>query len=236
MDEAAFQQYLKRGGRAEHVRVKVIQLVQDFANYLEQHRGGTQLDTASTEDLESFTTWLETEPRHSAKMHLWAIRYYYHFIGNEALQQRAGALREARMTRTRKPFLIRKFRDVDPEHAAKLAAIGIKDVAQMRAAGKTTQARAELAEKAGVPLAAIIELVKLSDLARIEGIKGIRARLYYDAGVDTLDKLAQWNPAELRAMLQAFVERTGFDGIAPLSKEARHAVAKAKELPRIVEY
>ncbi|MFX1474618.1 MAG: DUF4332 domain-containing protein, partial [Promethearchaeota archaeon] len=96
--------------------------------------------------------------------------------------------------------------------------------------------RKALAERTSIPLEAILELVKLSDLARIEGLKGIRARLYYDAGVDTLDKLAQWDPEELRAMLQAFVERTGFDGIAPLPKEARNAVAKAKELPRIVEF
>jgi hypothetical protein len=236
MDEAAFQQYLKRAGRAEHVRAKVIRFVQDFAHYLELHRGGTQLDAASTEDLEAFTEWVETVQRRSAKMHLWAIRYYYHFMDNEPLQQRAGALREARVTRTRKPFLLRKFRGVDPDHTTKLAVIGIKDVVQMRTAGKTKQAREELAERAGIPSESILELVKLSDLARIEGLKGIRARLYYDAGVDTLDKLAQWDPEALRAMLQAYIERTGFDGIAPLPKEARNAVSKAKELPRIVEY
>ncbi len=236
MDEAGFRQYLKWAGRAEHVRAKAIRFVQDFAHYLEQHRGGTQLDAASTEDLEAFTKWFEAEQGGSAKMHLWAIRYYYHYVGNDTLQQRAGALREARVKRTRTTFLLRKFRGVNPDHTATLAAIGIKDVDQMRAAAKTPQARKALAERTSIPLEAILELVKLSDLARIEGLKGIRARLYYDAGVDTLDKLAQWDPEELRAMLQAFVERTGFDGIAPLPKEARNAVAKAKELPRIVEF
>jgi len=93
-----------------------------------------------------------------------------------------------------------------------------------------------LAEQTRVPLDAILEFVKLSDLARIAGLKSIRARLYHDAGADTIEKLAQWDPEELGAMLAAFVERTGFDGIAPLPKEARHAVENAQKLPKIVEY
>ena len=68
------------------------------------------------------------------------------------------------------------------------------------------------------------------------GLKGIRARLYHDAGVDTVDKLAAWEPEALRAMLVEFVECTGFDGIAPLPKEAAGAVAQAKKLPQVVEY
>jgi hypothetical protein len=93
-----------------------------------------------------------------------------------------------------------------------------------------------MVDATGIPLQTIVELVKLSDLARIPGIKGIRARLYHDAGVDTVEKMAGWEPEELRAMLLEFVERTGFEGIAPLSAEAAFSVARAKELPQIVEY
>ncbi len=48
--------------------------------------------------------------------------------------------------------------------------------------------------------------------------------------------MAEWDPVELRAMLVSFVERTGFDGIAPLPKEAASAIATAKRLPKVVEY
>jgi len=44
---------------------------------------------------------------------------------------------------------------------------------------------------------------------------------------------------EAEAMLKMtaeFVERTGFEGIAPLPKEVSSTVANAKRLPRIVEY
>jgi len=71
---------------------------------------------------------------------------------------------------------------------------------------------------------------------RIPGIKGIRARLYYDAGVDSIEKMAEWDPKALRAMLIEFVDRTGFNGMAPLPKEAEFSVEKAKKLPKIVEY
>jgi hypothetical protein len=106
----------------------------------------------------------------------------------------------------------------------------------MLEAGRTRDRRNELSAKTGVPAEAILEFVKLSDLARIQGVKGIRARLYYDAGVDSVEKLARWNPKELRAMLIEFVEKTGFEGIAPLPKEAESTVAEAKKLPKIVEY
>jgi hypothetical protein len=87
-----------------------------------------------------------------------------------------------------------------------------------------------------VPLDVVLELVKLSDLARIPGLKNIRARLYYDAGVDCIEKLAAWNAEELRAMLVDFVEETGFEGIAPWPKEAKSAVETARKLPQLVEY
>jgi hypothetical protein len=82
----------------------------------------------------------------------------------------------------------------------------------------------------------ILELVKLSDLARIQGVKGIRARLYYDAGVDTMEKMAKWNSEELRTYLMEFVKKTGFRGIAPLPKETKFTVETARRMPKIVEY
>ncbi|MCZ7543451.1 MAG: DUF4332 domain-containing protein [Anaerolineae bacterium] len=186
-----------------------------FEAYLNAQRG-RGLDDADPEDLEAFVTWIERAPKASAKGYLHAIHYYYTYTADEAMAHLAGALRAARIERT--PFRLREFRGVDPACVARLEAAGVRDVRQMLAAGRTAGERAALAEKTGVPEAAILELVKLSDLARIPGVKGTRARLYYDAGVDTLDKLAAWEPEALRAMVGAFVERTGFEGIPPLPK------------------
>lgn len=132
------------------------------------------------------------------------------------------------------PFPLKDFRDVDPEHIARLEAIGIKKAGQILLAGQTPEMRAALARQAGLPEDAILESVRLSDLARLPGVKGIRARLYYAAGVDTVEKLAAWEPESLLGMLTEFVECTGFNGIAPLPKEVSSTIANAQKLPKLV--
>jgi len=104
------------------------------------------------------------------------------------------------------------------------------------APGSTPATRQELAGRTGVPADAILELVKLSDLARLDGVKAIRARLYYDAGVDSVEKLASFEPEELLRLTAEFVQRTGFEGTAPLPKEALHTIEAARKLPKLVQY
>ena len=234
MDEAGFEIFLRRGGRSPKATVRCIRYVHEFEEYLQSHRGGIKLQDAGAEDLEQFVAWVEREPKASANTHLWALRYHFEYTGDEEMRALASAMRGQRVTRT--PFSLGKFRGVNPVHVDRLAAQGITNVEQMRKAGRTPDDRHILAERAGVPPEAVLELVKLADLARIPGLKEIRARLYYDAGVDTVEKLAAWDPVELRDMLIDFVERTGFDGIAPLPKEAASAVATARSLPKVVEY
>ena len=232
--EETFQTFLKRGGRSQSAIKRCVAHVKEFEQYLREHQNSKALNEAGFEELESFVAWIESEPKASAKGHLWGLRYYYEYTSNQAMRDLAGELRQQRIKR--KPFALKGFRGINSEYVAKLAAVGIANVEQMREAGRTPDSRQELSEKTGVHLEAIVEFVKLSDLARIPGLKSIRARLYYDAGVDTVERLAERDPIELRAMLIAYVERTGFDGIAPLPKEAQGAVAQAKKLPQVVEY
>jgi hypothetical protein len=234
MDEAAFRTFLKRGGRTLSMAQQVVTLVQRFASYLQTERGGRGLDEARPEDLEAYVAWVEREPRASAKGHLHAIAYYYEHTANEELRALAGLLRGARIERP--PFPLRDFRGVDPEHVERLAALGIRNARQMLEAGRTPAGRQELAARTGIPGQAILELVKLSDLARIFGVKGIRARLYLDAGVDTPEKIAGYDAEEFRALIVGFVARTGFEGVATLPAEARFTVEYARKLPRLVEY
>ena len=140
------------------------------------------------------------------------------------------------LPKKRNPFKLSGFRGVNSEHVEKLAAVGIKTAEKMLAAGQTAEKRAALAQDTGIPEEIILELVKLSDLARLPGVKGIRARLYYDAEVDCVEKMAAWEPEALLKMTAEFVARTEFDGIAPLPKEVSSTIANAKRLPRVVEY
>jgi hypothetical protein len=213
MNEEGLRQFLKRGGRSASAIKRVVTFVQAFETFLQQQRGGRALDEAGPADLRAFVAWVEREPKRLAKTHLWALGYYFEFSSNEELRSLAGALRQQRIER--QPFALGKFRGVDPNHVARLAAVGIVNVEQMLQAGRTPQSRQTLAEQTGIPLDGILEFVKLSDLARLGGVKSIRARLYHDAGVDTLEKMAR---------------------IAPLPKEARNAVETARRLPKIVEW
>ncbi len=132
-------------------------------------------------------------------------------------------------------FKLREFRGVNPPYIEKLEAVGIKSAEKMLAAGSTKEGRMALAKEADVPEQAILELVTLSALARLPGVKGIRARLYYDAGVDSVVKMASWEPEALRLMVTEYCERTGFAGMPPLPKEVSSTVANARKLPQIMK-
>ncbi len=134
------------------------------------------------------------------------------------------------------PFKLRDFLWVNPEHISRLEALGVKTADQMLAAGQTSQGRAELATRAGISPESILELVKLSDLSRLPGVKGIRARLYINAGVETVEILAGYEPDELLKQTSEFVKRTGFPGIAPLPKEVSSTIENARKMPRVVTW
>jgi len=120
----------------------------------------------------------------------------------------------------RKPFPLEDFRAVDIEFADILAKHGIRNTVQLLGAGATQEDRRILAEQIGVPEPIIKEFVKLSDLARIPGVKGTRARLYYEAGIDSVEKIANLELEEFRNQVVAYVIKSGFDGISTLPAEA----------------
>ena len=134
------------------------------------------------------------------------------------------------------PFKLRDFVGVDPDQVTRLSGIGIKHTNQMLTVGRTPESRKKLARQAGIPVEAVVELVKLSDLARLPGVKGIRARLYYACGVDTVAKLAAFEPEALLELTAEFVRSSGFAGIPPLPKEVSSTIAKARTLPNLVEW
>jgi hypothetical protein len=234
LDEEAFQKFLKRGGRSLGAAKGVIAIVLKYEQYLREERDLKELDKAKLEDLDAFVSHIEETEKDAAKKYLHGIRYYYEYTRNNEMMNLAAKLRKQRIKQT--PFPLKNFLKINPAHIKKLETLGIRNANQMLTAGKTPKKRQELSVKTAIAPEAILELVKLSDLTRIFGVRSIRARLYYDARVDTLDKLAKWDPDKLRTMLTDFVQKTGFNGIAPLPKEAEFTVKEARKLPRMIEY
>lgn len=221
-------------GKKDHVIHDLVQQCEQYERYLHD-QGGKSIDQASSEKLNTFVQKLE-EQGQATKNTLRALALYYKFKGNKELSSQANALRETRIAAVRPGFNLRDFRGLDPEHVSRLESLGIRNTEQMLAAGQTLAEREALARQADLPYQVILEFVKLSDLARIEGVKAIRARLYYDAGLDTVEKLANSDPEQLRPALEQFVRRTNFAGIAPQPKELRFTVQRAQQLDKIVKY
>ncbi|MFX0173160.1 MAG: DUF4332 domain-containing protein [Candidatus Hodarchaeota archaeon] len=128
------------------------------------------------------------------------------------------------------------FEDINKEYVTMLRSIGIRTAKEMLEQGRTPAERTELTTRFGVSLDYILKLVKLSNLARIGGLKKKPARLFYDAGLDTLDKIANLNVKDLTEKISEFVKKTDFKGRACSLSEAEHTISMAKFLNRIVEY
>jgi predicted flap endonuclease-1-like 5' DNA nuclease len=234
MENKGFEEYLKRGGRSPSAINRCFRYVTEFESYLQEHRHGKQLAEVDDQDLIEFVDWIENRSNESAKGYLWALRYYYDYLSNDEIRNFAITLREERIDRA--PFSLKKFQGVNPDYASQLAECGIQNVNQMLDAGLTNKDREQLSRETRIPKSGILEFVKLSDLARIPGVKGIRARLYYDAGIDTVEKIAAWEPDRLVEKIAEFVAKSGFEGIPTLPAEARYTIDQAKKLPKIVEY
>ncbi|UCH32431.1 MAG: DUF4332 domain-containing protein [Candidatus Bathyarchaeota archaeon] len=229
MDEEGFRRYLKKTGKS---RTKIefnLRNVKRFEEHLLQSKR-KKLEDAAPSDLKNYVNWAKET---GTKIWLWVFNRYYTYKQNDELFCSTNELIGIQSVRKSK---LKDFLGVNPKHVQALKAEGIITAEQMLKAGKTRADREKLSVKSGVPLDSILELVKLSNLSRIIGLGKKRARLFYDAGLDTMDKIAEWNSEEMRQMLLEFVERTGFDGSASTPSEAAFTVKLAKYLPRIIEY
>lgn len=234
MDSNNFGLFLKKAGKKPHVIDGLIRQVEKFEQYLVASKG-RRLESAKVEDILSFADELGKKQQGSGRKGIRGVALYYRFANKPNLAKAAADLREQRIAKTRKAFPLRKFLGISPEHIAALEKIGITHADGLLTEGATNESRQELAKRTGIPVPAILELVKLSDLSRMDGVKSIRSRLYYDAGVDTIEKMARQNPENLLRITLEFVKRTDFNGIPPLPKEILHTIKTAQKLPIILK-
>jgi hypothetical protein len=205
--------------------------VKEFETFLTKIEPTKNIEETADQDLEEFVVWSKAEDKNTKTL-LWALAHYFAFLSIEELSKKASQLRKSETKH--QPLPLKEIRGVRAEDLDKLATVGIGNVEELLEAAKTPQRRSELSTSSKVPAETIMEFAKLANLCRIPGVKGIRARLYFDAGVDTLEKMARWDPVNLREMLIEFVERTDFDGIAPWMKEAQFSVETARKLPKLL--
>jgi hypothetical protein len=233
INEEGFRKYLKRKGKRPTVINRNVRVLKDFISYLRKERG-RNLDEVGTNDIDSFVMEIENRKR-SAKGNLYVLMNYFQSISNEELLHHTKTLRERRTKRTRRVFPIKEFLNVNQESVKRLATIGIKNVDQMLGRGKAKKQREQLSKQLGIPEDAILELVKLSDITRMGYVKRKLARLYYQAGLDSPARIAEFEPEQLHAFFVKFVEESGWDVMVPNPKDLTNNIKSARKLPRIVE-
>ena len=134
------------------------------------------------------------------------------------------------------PVNLGKFPGVDSAPVEKLAAVGIKHSKHLFDRGRTRDDREELARQVSVPGDLVLELVKLSDLVRVSGVGPVFARILYQAGTDTLAKLATSSPEWLHDRLVDINQEMGYTSAAIPMRDITYCIEVSQELPKVVEY
>ena len=237
MDEEGFRQFMRQQRRSSGTMESCVTFTQSFEAYLNTHFGGMALDQAQPEQLDAFLAWGKAQWS-SMNSHLWALSRYYEYAGNDTMRRYANQIRNQKIEgkRAKRPsLLLREIAGVRAETITALDNAGITNVQQLLNAGITRDSRLSLAEATGIPYAGIEELVKLADLCRISDIKGLRVRLLFDTGFDTLEKIAAQDPEEMRAQIIAINQREQIAARHPTLTETKFWVKQAQSLPKLIE-
>jgi hypothetical protein len=135
-----------------------------------------------------------------------------------------------------KPNKINEFAGIDPKVAEKLEKAGLTNTAKLYNVVLTNEKRNNLVQKTGISLAELLELTCLTDLSRIKWAGTTFARMLYDAGFETVEKVSKTNYVELhKKITQINKERNYFKGQIGLH-DIKLFVEAANEVPLDIEY
>jgi hypothetical protein len=232
MNDKEFRLFLKQKKKQERTINSYINSVKVLEDFIKTQGRDKKLGDVNPKDIRDFVSW-GTKVLKNVYRCLWGIRAYYQFLQLDELEYTASELMEYVQNETR---LLREFPKTDRDAVDKLALIGIKTVNQLLETCKTKRDREKLAEQSGTENDSILELVKMSNLSRLPGLKNVRCRLYYEGGLDTFSKIAALEPSETRSVLSNYIDRSGFEGSPPTENDAQYAITMARFLPEIVEF
>lgn len=131
---------------------------------------------------------------------------------------------------------LEKVEGIGPKYAQKLKDAGVRSAEALLKAGSTPKGRKELAAKADISDALILEWVNHVDLFRVKGVFEEYADLLEEAGVDTVPELAQRRADHLHAKMVEVNAAKKLVRQLPTEKMVADWVDQAKKLPRVIEY
>ncbi len=109
------------------------------------------------------------------------------------------------------PVPLTKFPNISAEDINKLSQHGIKNSRQMFEQAGSEDDRRNLSELTGIFQVVLLELVGLSDLARAYGVGPVFARILYDTGIHSIQKLKSYSAEEIiRLYEEKFQKKADF--------------------------
>ena len=135
-----------------------------------------------------------------------------------------------------KPVNLKSIPGADPEHIERLTSAGIRNTKQLFERTSSRNDRAELSRLVDVPGDDLLELVRLSDLARIGGVGPVFARIILDAGFASLEKFASASADDVFERVIAVNNEKRYTAIMPNLKDVALCINIAKGLPKVIEY
>ncbi len=118
----------------------------------------------------------------------------------------------------------------------KLVEPGIHTTEKLLEVAGPKAGRVTLAEQINVSEARVLEWVNRADLMRVKGVGEEYSDLLEAAGVDSPAELAQRNPANLTAAMEAYSAEHKLVHRAPSEKEVENWIEDAKTLQKAVTH
>ena len=201
--------------------------------YIRDFKNDKEISKTTPQDIEDFLFWLKEKDNQRAFLCCKGIAIYFEFLKRYDLQAKTV---NTMWELNEKPLSLYRILNKPGWTVWFLSQKGIINVQDMLKYGDTKEKRESLAEVLEVPVEEITELVKIAELTRIPGLKRKRARLFYNAGLDTLEKIANSTTKEIIEKTSEYIEKHNFKGWPPERKEAEEAINIAKYLEsRIID-
>jgi hypothetical protein len=132
------------------------------------------------------------------------------------------------------PVSLTKFPGINQDNVAKMADMRIKNSKQILTRVMGQNDLSHLSIKLDIPPNDLLEILRLSDLVRISGVGPIFARMMYDNGTNTTEKVANSNPKPLFEELISLNEKNNYTKAKFTQNDVFYCINFAKKLPVIL--
>lgn len=173
------------------------------------------LENAGMSNLQELLDVLKTKPKIELFSQMTGLPIEYLTLLN----------REAKIYRPN-PIPLDKFPGIAKAVVEKLATVGIKNTRQLFNATQEREEMADLADKTDITIEALVELVGLSDLARVYGVGPVFARMIYDIGIHSIQEFIRYSAEDFIEIYETKTQKKADFGV----NEIEFSLVLAREL------